>query len=87
MVKAFNTLFAHFLDDTFSKAPPQVFYAGDDAAAKAKVAALIEGMGFEPIDAGPLENARQLEAMGNLAIRMAYGLGRGTVFAPAFVTY
>jgi predicted dinucleotide-binding enzyme len=87
VVKAFNTLFAHFFEDASGKAPPQVFYAGDDTAAKEKVAALIKRMGFEPVDAGPLENARQLEAIGNLAIRMAYGLGRGTGFAPAFVTY
>ena len=86
VVKAFNTLFARFLEDA-GTARPQVFYAGDDAAAKEKVAALIERMGFEPVDAGPLENARQLEAMGNLAIKMAYGMGRGTTFAPAFVTY
>ena len=86
VVKAFNTLFARFLDDTFDTPPPQVFYAGDDAAAKDKVAGLIKRMGFEPVDAGPLENARQLEAMGNLAIKMAYGMGRGTTFAPAFVT-
>jgi len=87
VVKAFNTLFAHFFDETFAKNPPQIFYAGDDAAAKEKVAALIRRIGFEPVDAGPLENARQLEAMGNLAIRLAYGLGRGATFTPAFLTH
>jgi NADPH-dependent F420 reductase len=87
VVKAFNTLFARFLDETFATNPPQVFLASDDAAAKEKVATLIERIGFEPVDVGPLENSRQLEAMGNLAIRLAYGLGRGTSFAPAFVTH
>jgi NADPH-dependent F420 reductase len=87
VVKAFNTLFANFFDKSFAKNPPQVFYAGDDAAAKEEVAALIRRIGFEPVDAGPLENARQLEAMGNLAIRLAYGLGRGTNFAPAFLSH
>jgi hypothetical protein len=87
VVKAFNTLFACFFDDPPRKAPPQVFYAGDDAGAKRQVAALIKRMDFEPVDVEPLENVRQLEAMGNLAIRLAYGLGRGTTFAPAFVAY
>jgi 8-hydroxy-5-deazaflavin:NADPH oxidoreductase len=87
VVKAFNTLFANFFDKTYAKNPPQVFYAGDDAAAKERVAALIRQIGFEPVDAGPLENARQLEAMGNLAIRVAYSLGRGTTFTPAFLSH
>jgi NADPH-dependent F420 reductase len=87
VVKAFNTLFANFFDKTYAKNPPQVFYAGDDAAAKEKVAALIRQIGFEPVDVGPLENARQLEAMGNLAIRVAYSLGRGTTFTPAFLSH
>jgi 8-hydroxy-5-deazaflavin:NADPH oxidoreductase len=87
VVKAFNTIFARFFDETFAKDPPQVFYCGDDAAAKEKVAGLIKRIGFEPIDAGPLENARQLEAMGNLGIRLAYGLGRGTTFTPGLVTH
>jgi len=87
VVKAFNTLFANFFDRTYAKNPPQVFYAGDDAAAKEKVAALIQRIGFEPVDVGPLKNARQLEAMGNLVIRLAYGLGRGTTFAPAFLSH
>ena len=87
VVKAFNTIFARFFDETFAADPPQVFYCGDNAAAKEKVAALIRQIGFEPVDAGPLENARQLEAMGNLGIRLAYGLGRGTTFTPALVTH
>ncbi len=87
VVKAFNTIFARFFDETFAKDPPQVFYCGDDATAKEKVASLIKRIGFEPIDAGPLENARQLEAMGNLGIRLAYGLGRGTTFTPGIVTH
>jgi hypothetical protein len=87
VVKAFNTLFANFFDKTYAKNPPQVFYAGDDAPAKERVATLIRQIGFEPVDAGPLENARQLEAMGNLAIRVAYSLGRGTTFTPAFLSH
>jgi NADPH-dependent F420 reductase len=88
VVVAFNTLFAPLLDLGYDGVkPPQVFYAGDDAAAKAKVAALIEKLGFEPVDSGPLENARQIEAMANLAIRFGYALGRGTKTAVGVTQY
>lgn len=88
VVVAFNTVFAPLLDLKYEGLkPPQVFYAGDDADAKAKVATLIEKIGLEPYDAGPLENARQVEAMANLAIRLAYGLGRGTKLAFGVTPY
>jgi 8-hydroxy-5-deazaflavin:NADPH oxidoreductase len=44
------------------QAPAQVLYAGDDAGAKVAVHAPIESAGFEAVDAGPLANARLLEA-------------------------
>jgi NADPH-dependent F420 reductase len=88
VVVAFNTVFAPLLDLGYDGVkPPQVFYAGDDAGAKAKVAALIEKIGFVPYDAGPLENARQIEAMANLAIRLAYALGRGRKIALGVTQY
>ena len=83
VVKAFNTVFAALLDGE----RPQTFVAADDEEARKRVAALAARMGFEPIDVGPLQNARQLEALGSLIIRLAYGLGRGTRFAPALVNY
>jgi predicted dinucleotide-binding enzyme len=49
--------------------------------------ALAKRIGFEPVDVGPLENSRQIEALGNLIIRLAYAMGRGTSFAPALVQY
>lgn len=76
VVKAFNTIFSDLFEGPPEKSPPQVYYAGDDAAAKAKTAEVIRKAGFEPVDAGPLENARQIEAMGNLNIKFAFGLGR-----------
>lgn len=88
VVVAFNAVFAALLDLGYDGLkPPQVFYAGDDAAAKAKVAALIEKIGFEPYDGGPLENARQIEAMANLIIRFGYGLDRGTRLAFGVTQY
>lgn len=82
VVKAFNTIFAQVLAGT-GKA--QVFYAGDDAAAKEAVRGLIESAGFEAVDAGPLANARHLEPVGMLNIFLGYVAGRGTAVAPAWV--
>ena len=86
VVKAFNTVFAQVLGQPRSKAnatPVQVFYAGDDAPSKETVRTLIESMGFEPVDAGPLKNARYLEPMGMLNIYFGYVGGLGTDIAPA----
>ena len=83
VVKAFNTVFAKVLGGT---GRAQVFYAGDDAAAKDAVRALIESAGLEAVDAGPLANARQLEPLGLLTIYFGYAAGRGTGIAPAFVS-
>ena len=84
VVKAFNTVFAQVLGDQPKPgAKVQVFYAGDDAAAKRNVRSLIESMGFEPIDAGPLSNARYLEPVGMLNIYLGYMAKMGTDIAPA----
>jgi predicted dinucleotide-binding enzyme len=67
VVKAFNTMhWVRLRDDGRPGADPSerlaVFLAGDDAEAKATVAALVEELGFAPVDAGPLrEGGRQLE--------------------------
>jgi predicted dinucleotide-binding enzyme len=47
-----------------------VFIAGDDAAAKATLAQLIEEGGQHPVDAGPLKRARQLEGLALLLITL-----------------
>ena len=86
VVKAFNTVFAQILG-----APPvsadgarvQVFYASDDTNAKDAVRALIDSMSFEPVDAGPLSNARYLEPLGMLNIYFGYVAKLGTEIAPA----
>jgi predicted dinucleotide-binding enzyme len=53
------------------------FYCGDDAAAKAAVAALLRDLDLEPVDAGPLRSARYIEPAGMLAVQLAYGMGLG----------
>ena len=41
--------------------PLNVFIAGDDAQAKARVSAFVESLGLRPMDTGPLPMARALE--------------------------
>ncbi len=60
---------------------PAMFVAGDDAAGKATVLGLVGDLGFEPADAGPLGNARLLEALAMLWIDQAFNRGRGRDFA------
>jgi predicted dinucleotide-binding enzyme len=62
VVKAFNTLFSHVLAaDPAEGRPLDVFIAGDDAQAKARVSAFIESLGLRPMDTGQLPMARALE--------------------------
>jgi len=85
IVKAFNTIFAEVLGRrTPGSARVQVFYAGDDENAKKIVRQLVESMGFEAIDAGPLSNARYLEPLGMLNIYLGYIAKLGTDLAPGW---
>jgi predicted dinucleotide-binding enzyme len=73
VVKAFNTVFGHVLAQG---RPLDVFFAGDDARAKAAVSAFIEGLGLRPFDVGGLEMARWLEGVGPLLMGLArHGVG------------
>jgi predicted dinucleotide-binding enzyme len=64
VVKAFNTLnWRTMVDPDSSGGPVTIPLVGDDADAKARVAELVEGMGLEAIDLGPLQYARYVEGM------------------------
>jgi 8-hydroxy-5-deazaflavin:NADPH oxidoreductase len=89
VVKAFNTLFAQVLADGPRFADGQiapVFFAGDSERAKQTAKALIESLGFTPVDAGPLKNARYLEPLAALNIYFGYGAGLGTAIAPTWIS-
>ena len=78
VVKAFNTAFAHTMnggrigDDQLAG-----LVAADDAEAKATVLSLAKDLGFDPIDAGPLASARQLEPLALLNIKLGFVQGYG----------
>jgi NADPH-dependent F420 reductase len=72
VVKAFNTTFASTLvSGTIGGQPTTVLVAGDDAAAKAAVSALVTAAGLRAVDAGSLSRARELESIGFLQITLA----------------
>jgi hypothetical protein len=77
VVKAFNTVFAQILAGAATPAGIAVptFVAADDTAAKERVKALAADIGLQPVDAGPLKNARFLEPLAALNIYFGYGAG------------
>lgn len=76
VVKAFSTTFAAaLLAGQVAGQPLDVFLAGDDDAAKGRVAALVTAGGMRPVDAGPLRRSRQLEALQLLHVTMQGPLG------------
>jgi len=71
VVKAFNYSFAaRMADPTVDGVRLDGFVAGDDEDAKLKALELVESIGYRPIDAGPLDMARVLEAMGLLIVTL-----------------
>lgn len=78
VVKAFNTTFAGPLaNGAAGGAKLDVLVAGNDAAAKQTVIALVNDGGLNGIDAGPIERARQLEGLALLGITLQGPLGLG----------
>jgi 8-hydroxy-5-deazaflavin:NADPH oxidoreductase len=63
----------------FNGQTPTVFYCGDDVEAKAIAADLLRETEVEPIDAGPLKNARYVEPAGMLLVQLAYAQQMGQV--------
>jgi predicted dinucleotide-binding enzyme len=64
VVKAFNIVGnGEMFKPDFPGGPPDMLFAGNDADAKAKVAALLTDFGWTPIDIGNIEQSRHLESM------------------------
>jgi predicted dinucleotide-binding enzyme len=87
IVSAFNTVPSEVLFDVFEargKTKPSLVYCGDDAGAKKVAAQLIRDVGFDPVDAGPLQTARYTEPFALLVARLAYEGERGPELAYRF---
>jgi predicted dinucleotide-binding enzyme len=68
VVKAFNSIFGGVIG---ADKPLDVFFAGDGAEAKERVAELLESLGMRPLDAGGLDMAYVLEWAGILLVGLA----------------
>jgi 8-hydroxy-5-deazaflavin:NADPH oxidoreductase len=62
VIKAFNTLYAKYIapDPRHEAGRQVVVYAGDDAEAKATFGALLDQIGFAPVDIGALRDGGRL---------------------------
>lgn len=74
VVKAFNTVFGHVLEKGRAV---DVFFAGDDAQAKALVSEFIGSLGLRPLDVGGLNMAHWLEGTALVLMGLArHGVDR-----------
>lgn len=90
IVKAFSTMPAQALDSRVwasSSEKPPIFIASDHADAKETVRQLAKDAGFDAVDIGALQNARQLEQMGILLHHVAVNQfdGKYEYLAPSFL--
>lgn len=76
IVSAFSTAPSEVLFSVFDKrrrtTRPNLVYCGDNRKAKQVAAKLIRDVGFNPIDAGPLDTARYIEPFTLLVAQLAY---------------
>jgi predicted dinucleotide-binding enzyme len=83
VVSAFGTVPSEVLFGVYEarrrKARPSLVYCGDDPAAKELAAGLIRDVGFDPVSAGGLENARVLEDSLKLLLAISQA-GAGQTF-------
>jgi 8-hydroxy-5-deazaflavin:NADPH oxidoreductase len=87
VVKAFNTTFATTLaGGEVAGQQLDVLVAGDDDEAKGKVAELVKAGGLRAVDAGPLQRARELEALGFLHMKVQDSLGSGYASTVKFLS-
>jgi len=78
VVKAYNTVGAALMVDPVFQGglKGDMFIAGDDAEAKARVADVVRAFGWEVVDAGPLRMSRVLEPMCELWVHVGITTGR-----------
>jgi predicted dinucleotide-binding enzyme len=80
--KSFNTTgFNIMADPVLENRKTVMFLCGDDQKHRRLVSELIQSVGFEVLDVGPLSSARLLEPMALLWIQLAYKFGMGRDFS------
>jgi len=88
VVSAFGTVPSEVLFDVYEARRrarrPSLVYCGDDSRAKKLAAGLIQDVGFDPLDAGPLRSARYLEPFTLLVAQLAYEGKKGPEMAYRF---
>ncbi|SRR6266567_2586663 len=88
VVSAFGTVPSEVLFAVFEARDgdtrPSLVYCGDDENAKDVTAGLIRDVGFDPVDAGPLEVARFSEPFTQLIAKLAYEGDGGPALAYRF---
>lgn len=78
VVKCFNTVGVEVMaNPLFRGRAATMFLCGDDGGARSTTAGLARDLGFEPIDVGPLKNARLVEPAAVLWIHLAMVEKRG----------
>ena len=77
VVKAFNTVGNAFMfRPVFAGGPPDMFFCGNDAAAKQTVEDILVSFGWQTVDLGGIESSRHLEAM--CMVWVIHGIRSGT---------
>jgi 8-hydroxy-5-deazaflavin:NADPH oxidoreductase len=66
---------------------PSVFVCGNDTKAKQAVAALVNAIGTEAVDAGPITSARATEPLIVLLVQLAYGMKLGGKIGIGLLNY
>jgi len=79
VVKAWNHVYAQIVNSSpdFGGQAASVLLAGDDAEAKGAVAGLARDAGYDPVDAGPLWSAFNVEKVAGVMVTSAYVVGAG----------
>ena len=82
ILKALNHFGAEVHGNPGAFGRPAAMVAGDDVDARGRLLALLDDLGFEGLDAGPLRNAAHLESLAVLWIHVstAGGVGRNWTF-------
>src|ERR1700732_1327582 len=77
VVTTFTSISSALIRDPARGEKPTVFTCADDEAARATVIALAKEIGFEGVDAGPLDASPNIENLGLFVGQLAYGSGFG----------